>query len=101
MPNPNEVLFALCEERACYARTTGPWSVSMTRPSCATFQRLGEVRIAEKTEVAIVERGFRNDEHVPEAAAGLNEKDLGGSVKCEEVAMVTIAEFAPEKLTDK
>jgi hypothetical protein len=51
------------------------------------LQRLGELLIAEKTEVGIVERGFRDDEHVPEAAAGPNKKDLGGSVKCEEIAM--------------
>jgi hypothetical protein len=36
------------------------------------LQRLGEVRIAEKTDVAIVERDSRDDEHVPDAAAGLD-----------------------------
>jgi hypothetical protein len=65
------------------------------------LQRRREVCIAEGADVAIIERGFRDDEHVPKAAASLDKEHLGGLVERKEVTMVAVAKFPPEELTDE
>src|SRR5918995_2111765 len=42
------------------------------------LQHLSEVGVAEKTDVGIIQRHFRDYKHAPEAAPGIDEEYLGG-----------------------
>jgi hypothetical protein len=65
------------------------------------LQGLGELRIAQTTDVTVLEGVLRDDEHVAKAAPGLDEEDLSRLVEGEEVAVVTVAELAAEELADE
>ena len=65
------------------------------------LQHFSEMGVAEKTDVGVIERRFRDNKRVPEAGPGIDEEYLGGSVKREEIDTVTVAKLAPEELTDQ
>ena len=63
------------------------------------LQRIHEHHVTECCEVSDVERGVRDDEHLPQPALGFQDEDLCEWVKLDIVAMLEVPKLAPQKLT--
>jgi hypothetical protein len=64
-------------------------------------QRLSEIGIAEKADIGLCERRFRNNQHAPKASPCIDEKDLGVIINRGEVDTGTVAKLSPQKFTQE